>query len=524
MKNIQLLDCTLRDGGYINNWAFGERTIKSMINSLIRSNVDMVEVGFLRDCVYDIDKTLFNNVSEAKNILPRHSVNTKFVLMSLHDKYSIDKLEENDGTIYAIRVTFHDYDVDEGLDFIRKVMEKGYRCFCNPINIMGYSDTQILTIIEKVNEIKPFGFSIVDTFGSMKRKDLLRLYYLCEKNLNPNITLGLHLHENMSLAFSLAQTFIENISSRDFVIDASLLGMGRVPGNLCMELIMDYLNDIGGERYNTSYALDAIEDHILKIRAKIAWGYSTEYYLSAKYNLHRNYAEYLLDKGKLTAKNIDHILSQIDKSKKTAFDANYVEKLYLNYQDRKVDDIQTIRNLKEKIGDKSVLILAPGKSLNTEKKKVDQYIKENAPYIFSANFFSESFPIDCAFFSNAKRFEDYAYIQDFIKNVVVTSNITKKDIEKVNYHDVHYGQVTTSNCVLMLINLLLRMGFHKVVLAGFDGYLENDHAYIDTSLESIRNVHSSNVEIIESLKKLEQHIEMEVLTESLYMQERDSYA
>ena len=98
--------------------------------------------------------------------------------MALHNKYDITKLEPNDGTVEAVRVTFHDYDIDEGLEFVKKVMEKGYKCFCNPINIMGYSDQEILNLIQKINQIKPYAFSIVDTFGSMIKSDLLRIYSL----------------------------------------------------------------------------------------------------------------------------------------------------------------------------------------------------------------------------------------------------------------------------------------------------------------------------------------------------------
>lgn len=519
MKNIQILDCTLRDGGYINDWTFGERTIISIINSLIQSNIDLVEIGFLRNCIYDKNKSLYNNIAEAKNVLPKYTGNTKFVLMALHNKYDVEKLEPNDGSIYAIRVTFHDFDIDEGLAFIKKVIEKGYRCFCNPINIMGYTDSQILSIIEKVNEIKPFGFSIVDTFGSMKHRDLLRLYYLCERNLDSSITLGLHLHENMSLALSLAQSFINNISSRSCIVDASLMGMGRVPGNLCIELIMDYLNEINSASYNISYALDAIDNHILKIREHTTWGYSTEYYLSAKYNLHRNYAEYLLTKGTLTSKSIDHILSQIVTSKKTAFDADYIERLYLGYQDRKTDDTEVIYTLKEQIDSRPVLILAPGKSLITERRIIDEYIKEREPYVFSANFADKSFPIDTAFFSNSKRFEDYVHTQNE-QNVLVTSNIVTQSFPMISYHDVYYGQVTTGNCVLMIINLLLRIGIHEVVLAGFDGYSGKDHVYMDASFESIRTMHSSNAEIIALLKNVEQHINIRFVTKSLYIAER----
>lgn len=140
MNNIKLLDCTLRDGGYINDWNFGFHTIRDIIKKLVDSQVDYVEVGFLRDCEYDREKTLFNNCAEITPILPEKRGNTMFTAMALHNKYDIDKLEPYDEkTIDAIRVTFHDYDIDEGLTFAQKAKNKGYKVFCNPINIMGYS-------------------------------------------------------------------------------------------------------------------------------------------------------------------------------------------------------------------------------------------------------------------------------------------------------------------------------------------------------------------------------------------------
>ena len=99
--------------------------------------------------------------------------------MALHNLYDINKLEENDGTIDAIRVTFHDYDIDEGLEFISKAMAKRIQSFCNPINIMGYSDSELLILLEKINKVRPYAFSIVDTFGSMMENDLLLYLFSC---------------------------------------------------------------------------------------------------------------------------------------------------------------------------------------------------------------------------------------------------------------------------------------------------------------------------------------------------------
>ena len=244
-----------------------------------------------------------------------------FSAMAMRSNYDINKLSPYSGTgIEMIRITAHDYDIEEGMDFSRKVKEKGYKLSINPINIMGYSDERILWIIDQVNKIQPYQFSIVDTFGSMKRRDLDRIVSLVDNNLDRNIRVALHLHENMSLSCSLAQKYVDKHLNRPVAIDGSLMGMGRIPGNLPIELIADYLNEYADKAYDIDYLMDAIQDYIAPIKGTPEWGYTPAYFLSARFNLHRNYAEYYLGKGDLTNRDINHILARIDSVKKTAFD------------------------------------------------------------------------------------------------------------------------------------------------------------------------------------------------------------
>ena len=249
VTTIQLLDCTLRDGGYINDWKWGYYEAKKIIELLAKSGVDVIEVGFLRNVKeYLPDITVCNRIEELNQLLPEKSGNTSFAAMAMQSDYDIEKLTPYSGKgIELIRITAHDYDIDEGIEFAKKVKEKGYKVSVNPINIMGYSDEQVLDILKKVNIIKPYNFAIVDTFGSMKRRDLDRIVSLADHNLNKDIRLSLHLHENMSLSSSLAQNFIDKNLDRPIAIDGSLMGMGRIPGNLPIELIADYLNDYQNE-------------------------------------------------------------------------------------------------------------------------------------------------------------------------------------------------------------------------------------------------------------------------------------
>ncbi len=521
MNSIKLLDCTLRDGGYINDWNFGYHTIKSIIRQLTDSQVDYVEIGFLRNCEYDRDKTLYNNCKEMMPVLPEKRGNTMFTAMALHNKYDIDKLEHYDGqTIDAIRVTFHDYDIDEGLDFIRKAKEKGYKVFCNPINIMGYSDEMILELLKKVNQIQPYAFSVVDTFGSMMKADLLRIYSLIEHNLDKSIVIGLHLHENLALSYSLAQEFIAmKASERKSIIDASMLGMGRTPGNLCMELIMDYMNKTQGTIYDVNPVLDGIDDHIIQLKQIEPWGYSTAYALSAKFNLHRNYAEFLLGKGRLRAKQINQILASVEESKKTAYDETYIEELYQKFQYHKVDDAKLLNRLKNELGEREILILAPGASILKEKEKIWHFIKKNVPVIISANFASEEYGQDYIFCSNAMR---YGALEEKKQGstLLITSNLLDVCEEEnvLNYSELCFDEKgNCDNCVIMLMKLLIKLEVKQVYVAGFDGYQEKGSNYVTSYMAS---QHTKGVEenirnrrYVEDIRK---QISIEFLTESLY--------
>lgn len=524
MSKIQILDCTLRDGGYINEWDFGYKAIKNIIKQLVMSNVDIVELGFLRNEVYNPDKTVFSCVKEAYNLLPENCGNSEFTLMALHNNYDITQLEPYDGgKINKVRVTFHDYDIDQGLEFCKKVLEKGYQVACNPINIMGYSDREILTILEKVNAMKPTQFSIVDTFGSMKSNDLIRLYSLCENNLDKDIEIGLHLHENLSLSYALAQEFLKmKHHNRKCIIDGSLLGMGRVPGNLCIELIMDYLNNNYNKTYNLDPVLDAIDDHILAIKRSDPWGYSTEYSISAKYNLHRNYAEFLLDKGKLKAKDVNHILAAIDNSKKTAYDESYVEKLYYDYQDCATDDTKIKIEFAEILKDREILILAPGGSLKKYTDEIKKFIEEKHPIVITTNFKTKSYLADYMFFSNIKRYEEYVTNEDIAK-VLITSNIKEhaSDICGVfNYHDLVFDENGIfDNCTIMLLRLLAKVNVKQVNIAGFDGYKEDNTNYVEGIINyQDANYDAANINILicTLLLPIKQQISIEFITPSKY--------
>ena len=103
---MQILDCTLRDGGYINNFDFGEKGIKEIINQLTNAGIDIIETGFLQDEEYSINSSIYNTVEQIKHFLPADHKKSMYVAMACYGEYSLEQLSDYDGTsIDGIRVT-----------------------------------------------------------------------------------------------------------------------------------------------------------------------------------------------------------------------------------------------------------------------------------------------------------------------------------------------------------------------------------------------------------------------------------
>jgi 4-hydroxy 2-oxovalerate aldolase len=473
MNKIKVLDCTLRDGGYINQWQFGEKNIKEIISSLIDSKVDIVECGFLTEKKErNQDSSLFDSIERIAQYLPVHRKDSMTVCMINYGEYDVENLPQYDGTsIDGIRVAFHKNDLDEALKMCETIMRKGYKLFMQPMVTVSYSDEEFISLINRSNKLNPYAFYIVDSFGVMKRKDLMRLYYLVDHNLSNDIFVGYHSHNNIQMAYSNAQALVDLKTKRKIIIDSSVFGMGRGAGNLNTELFIEYLNELNGSKYKIKPLLKIIDQVLSSIYASNFWGYSLPHYVSAMNNCHPNYASYLDDKSTLTVENINEILEGLEESKRNNFDKEYVEKLYIQYQNRAIADDKAKIQLTSYLKNKSVIIIAPGSSINEEKEKIyDAKLSENNLTI-AINFKPEKFECDYVFVSNLRRYEDLKNYNDL--QLIKTSNIKNGNVEGivVNYSDLlNDVEAVEDNAGMMLIKLLIDIGVEKIKLAGLDGY------------------------------------------------------
>lgn len=298
-RNVKVLDCSLRDGGHLNQSCFGRDVIKRFIEMLSKSDIDIIEIGFLHDTNYSEDTAIYPTISDAERFLEQVNTGRSIIsLMTQVDKFDISKLEPCTGKVKMIRVSFHNDLIEQGIRYCEIVKSKGYLCSVNPINFSHYTNEQVIELIKKVNRINPDVFSIVDTFGVLLSKDFRNKLNLLNHLLNRNIQKGIHLHDNLDLAFSSAQTFIEtNSFDGPIIIDTSIAGLGRSPGNLRTEIVAYYINLMCKGRYSMEYIYRLIESDIPRLKEQLNWSKDFAYSISAFENVHRSYAEYLMDHG-----------------------------------------------------------------------------------------------------------------------------------------------------------------------------------------------------------------------------------
>ena len=526
IKNIKILDCTLRDGGYINNWHFGYDNIKKIINNLIDANIEIVECGYLTNKTNsDLNSSKFANIMDMSKLIPKTRKKTKFVCMINFGEYNIDDIPNNNtNLIYGIRVAFHRKDFREAVEFSRKLKEKNYEIFLQPMLTLNYDDSELLELINMANAILPNAFYIVDSFGNMNQEQMTRLFYLIHHNLDSSISIGFHSHNNLQLSYANSLHLLNLDCNRNLIIDSSIMGMGRGAGNLNTELFIKYLNADWNKNYDEWPLLKIIDEVLNKIYLEHYWGYSLPYYISAVNNCHPNYAMYLDNKQTLTIQEINKIIQSIPIEYKSSYNKVIIEDLYIKFLSKYIDDSHTIKYMQKILKNKDILVLAPGRSLTLDKDRIMQYISKNNPYIFSVNFIPENINVNCLFITNIKRFHEMDFHKINIENIICTSNVEvshftkKKTINYANY--LNKEADISDNAGFIILNFLKQIGMKKVSVAGFDGYnVEIDNNYYKKDLKNAVDIErklSMNRQMHTALNELSNNFEIKFLTKSIY--------
>ncbi len=388
MKKIYHLDCTLRDGGYYNNWNFSINLIEKYLQSMAEIKIDYVEIGFRSlekkefrgACAYSTDEFL-NSIKIPKNIKLAVMVNASELVKNNTLSKNMKLIEKlfttsNKSKIKLVRIACHYNEIQKVMPLIKKF--KSYR-FKIALNLMQSSDRSENEIknfcqLSKKNNIDILYFA--DSTGSLNSKRTSEITNIFKKYWDGH--LGIHAHDNMGKAMENSITAIEKGANW---VDSTVLGMGRGPGNVTTESLIIELEKKFNKKVNYSELLKLVDEDFMPMKKKFSWGSNPYYYLSGLYGIHPSFIQ-----GMLEAKSFNsaEILAVIDNLKTTGgkkFSKDLLQTYSQNFQGAKKGSYNPSKNLKNK----NVLIVGSGPGVKEHRLAIESFIKKFKPFVIALN-------------------------------------------------------------------------------------------------------------------------------------------
>lgn len=335
-RKIQLLDCTLRDGGIAINFDFGEEKMTSIKECLEQSGVDVIECGYINETEGSKrGRTCFDSELSVRQFLQDtgKKPGVSYVAMIDYGTFDITRLPMRDcDGIDGIRLAFHKENREEAIRWGHLILEKGYDLYIQPMVSTRYTDDEFCALIKRCNNelADASGFYIVDSFGQMDNEMLLRKVRIADQRLRSNIKLGFHAHNNRQMAYSNALAFLHFNSKHDMMLDSSIMGMGKGAGNLCTELIAVSLIE-EGKKYQIQGLYEIISKYFSEMIKEHPWGYNLEYYLSSVYSCTPSYINIFTQDVRVTTDVLIELLKGLPDGKKAACDRKFAIKYLAEY-------------------------------------------------------------------------------------------------------------------------------------------------------------------------------------------------
>lgn len=312
MGAIEILDCTLRDGGYVNNWEFGIQTARSIIDGIYDAGVRYIEIGIMGLDPITGRQTKFSDFEQMKPFLGKRKADCHYAVMvttALSDSFEYPRCDEDTPDI--IRIAYFKPELMKTLNLAKRLKELGYRVFLQAMATFMYSGEELKVMVEHINELNPAAFYMVDSFSTMYPDDVVKMRDLILCELRDDVIFGFHAHNNLQMAFANIQKFIDIKADRQLMVDASIYGMGRGAGNVPLELLMAYMNKKHDTGFNTTLVLSIYQKYLEPVYRKYGWGYSAPYYLTAVNSLNSVWGWFFMNRGITDIEELDRAFKMI---------------------------------------------------------------------------------------------------------------------------------------------------------------------------------------------------------------------
>lgn len=286
--DIKVVDCTLRDGGIVNDFKFDDEFVKDLYKANIASGVDYMEFGYKASKeifnVEDFGKWKFCDEESIREIVGDNDTDLKIAVMADVGRtdYKKDIIPKKDSVIDMIRVATYVNTIPAAIEMINYCADLGYEVTINIMAVSTASEKDLDLALDMLGQSKASVIYLVDSYGSLypeQIREFAKKYLKVAEKYGKSI--GIHAHNNQQLAFA---NTIESCIMGVSYLDATMSGMGRGAGNCYMELLMGFLRN---PKYSINPVLKFVEKHMLPLKASdIVWGCDVQYMLTGQQNQH----------------------------------------------------------------------------------------------------------------------------------------------------------------------------------------------------------------------------------------------
>ncbi len=296
---IKVLDCTVRDGGLINNHLFEDGLVKAVYDTCIEAGVDYIELGYKGDKkIFAPDKHgawKFCAEDDIRRIVGDNEADIKISVMADAEKtdYKRDIEPREKSVIDLVRVATYIHQIPTAVDMIKDAHDKGYEVTANLMALSTVQDRELDEALHILAESPADALVIVDSYGTLyseQIRDYAKRFLKAAKGTGKEV--GIHAHNNQQLAYA---NTIEAIVVGVNRLDATISGIGRGAGNCPMELLLNFLKN---PKFNLRAIIQCIQDHFIDLGKEMEWGALIPYIITAHFNQHPRSAIELLDSDK----------------------------------------------------------------------------------------------------------------------------------------------------------------------------------------------------------------------------------
>ncbi|MBA4387484.1 MAG: nucleoid-structuring protein H-NS [Verrucomicrobia bacterium] len=284
---IKIVDCTIRDGGLINDHNFEDGFVKSVYTACAAAGVDYIEMGYKASrnifAPTQFGKWKYCSEDDLRSIVGEGPREIKITVMADAERtdYQTDILPKDKSVIDCIRVAAYIHQIPVALDMIKDAHDKGYETVLQLMAVSAVRQQDIVEALLIAARSPVDAISVVDSFGSLyseQVRDLTKLYLDVVKGTGKEI--GFHAHNNLQLAFA---NTVEAIVAGANRLDATISGIGRGAGNCPMELLISFLHN---PKFRVRPVLECCRDVFVPLSKKMEWGYRIPYAITAHFNMH----------------------------------------------------------------------------------------------------------------------------------------------------------------------------------------------------------------------------------------------